>query len=142
MRRLVCSFAGRTYDIVGNLTHWFISFCVDMHLIDAKCNKCIITSLFHFASTLATQNVIKKNQNVIIITLLQNVLQQCPPPPRKHPLWVQLWYLYLQSGKRRLIMLRCQSLRCRAAVKPLTEFARSVTVLTNWKYLNNLEEAK
>ena len=47
-----------------------------MHLIDAKCNNRIITSLFHFASTLATQNEIKKNQNVIIITLLQNVLQQ------------------------------------------------------------------
>ena len=48
-----------------------------MHLIDAKCNNRIITSLFHFVSTLATQNEIKKNQNVIIITLLQNVLQQC-----------------------------------------------------------------
>ena len=45
-----------------------------MHLIDAKCNNRIITSLFHFASTLATQNEIK-NQNVIIITLFQNVLQ-------------------------------------------------------------------
>ena len=41
-----------------------ISFCVDMHLIDAKCNNTIITSLFHFASTFATQNVIK-NQNEI-----------------------------------------------------------------------------
>ena len=47
-----------------------------MHLIDAKCNNRIITYLFHFASTLATQNEIKKNQNVITITLLQNVLQQ------------------------------------------------------------------
>ena len=40
-----------------------------MHLIDAKCNNRIITSLFHFASTLATQNVIKKskcNNNYII----------------------------------------------------------------------------
>ena len=36
-----------------------------MHLIDAKCNNTIITSLFHFASTFATQNVIKKNQNEI-----------------------------------------------------------------------------
>ena len=50
-----------------------------MHLIDAKCNNRIITSLFHFASTLATQNEIKKNQNVIIITLLQNVLQHSAP---------------------------------------------------------------
>ena len=48
-----------------------------MHLIDAKCNNRIITSLFHFASTLTTQNEVKKNQNVIIITLLQNELQQC-----------------------------------------------------------------
>ena len=44
-----------------------------MHLIDAKCNNRFITSLFHFASTLATQNEIKKNQNVIIITLLQSM---------------------------------------------------------------------
>ena len=36
-----------------------------MHLIGAKCNNTIITSLFHFASTFATQNVIKKNQNEI-----------------------------------------------------------------------------
>ena len=50
-----------------------------MHLIDAKCNNRIITSLFHFASTLATQNEIKKNQNVIIMTLLQNVLQHRMP---------------------------------------------------------------
>ena len=66
-------------DYISNLTKLassnIISFCVDMHLIDAKCNNSIITSLFHFASTLATQNEIKKNQNVIIITLLQNVLQ-------------------------------------------------------------------
>ena len=40
-----------------------------MHLIDAKCNNRIITSLFHFASTLATQNVIKKSKcNYYIIT--------------------------------------------------------------------------
>ena len=53
-----------------------------MHLIDAKCNNRIITSLFHFALTLATQNEIKKNQNVIIITL-QNVLQHTPLKNRK-----------------------------------------------------------
>ena len=47
-----------------------ISFCVDMHLIDAKCNNTIITSLFHFASTFATQNVIKNQYeiNYYIIT--------------------------------------------------------------------------
>ena len=41
-----------------------------MHLIDAKCNNRIITSLFHFASTLVTQNVIKKSKcnNYYIIT--------------------------------------------------------------------------
>ena len=41
-----------------------------MHLIDAKCNNRIITSLFHFASTLATQNEIKKSKcnNYYIIT--------------------------------------------------------------------------
>ena len=42
-------------------------------MIDAKWNK--KSRLLHFASTSATQTEIK-NQNVIIITLLQNVLQQ------------------------------------------------------------------
>ena len=35
-----------------------------MHLIDAKCNNTIITSLFHFASTFATQNVIKYQNEI------------------------------------------------------------------------------
>ena len=38
--------------------------------------------LFHFASTLVTQNEIK-NQNEIIITLFQNVLQQTMNLPKQ-----------------------------------------------------------
>ena len=69
-----------------------------MHLIDAKSNNRIITSLFHFASTLATQNEIKKNQNVIIITLLQNVLQQRTLPLSHAPQYILSLFAEINSS--------------------------------------------
>ena len=62
-----------------------------MHLIDAKCNNRIITSLFHFASTLATQNEIKKSKcnNYYIITKRAATM---------HP-----WFYMLGAQKNHLI---------------------------------------
>ena len=69
-----------------------VRFCLNIYQINAKCinifllqNASICTISTHFASiffmqnasTLPTHFVTKKNQNVTIVTLVQNALYQC-----------------------------------------------------------------
>ena len=49
--------------VVFNIASYVSSICVDMEHINTKWKQCFITSLFHFASQVITQNEIKKNQN-------------------------------------------------------------------------------
>ena len=78
-----------------------------MHLIDAKCNSTIITSLFHFASTFATQNVIK-NQNEINYYIITKRAATVPLYGYSNLAYHLLIFYYhakciIQGGGRRLV---------------------------------------